>query len=244
MSRWLFLSLIVILTDQATKQFAEAMLIPYQAVTVLPFFDLTLMYNKGAAFSFLSDQGGWQRWFFVMIALLVTAVLIGWLRRLKAQEKWVAISLSLIIGGAIGNVIDRILFGQVIDFVDMYYTAESCLPGFARLANECHWPAFNVADSAIFVGVAIMLIDAFFLSSPTHPPRRVRLGFTAAVVDQRVVSSALGGQLGVLFGVSFPVLLLPLSLSSERFRRCSACCVAAVAAVLFVQRVFFFTFCQ
>ena len=142
----------------------ESLAFCYQAVTVLPFFDLTLMYNKGAAFSFLSDQGGWQRWFFVTVALLVTAVLIGWLRRLKAQEKWIAISLSLIIGGAVGNVIDRILFGQVIDFVDMYYTAESCLPGFARLANECHWPAFNVADSAIFVGVAIMLIDAFILS--------------------------------------------------------------------------------
>ena len=170
MSRWLLLSFMVILADQATKQFAEALLIAYQAVNVLPFFDLTLMYNKGAAFSFLSDQSGWQRWFFVVLALLVTLVLIGWLRRLKPQEKWVALSLSLIIGGAIGNVIDRILFGQVIDFIDIYYTAESCLPGFSRLANTCHWPAFNLADSAIVVGVTIMLIDAFVLA-----PRRGKL---------------------------------------------------------------------
>ncbi|MEN8167613.1 MAG: signal peptidase II [Pseudomonadota bacterium] len=167
MSRWLLLSLMVVLTDQATKQFAEAMLTAYQAVSVLPFFDLTLMYNKGAAFSFLSDQGGWQRWFFVVLALIITAVLIGWLRRLKAGEQWVAVSLSLFIGGAVGNVIDRILFGQVIDFVDLYYRAESCLPGFARLGHECHWPAFNLADSAITIGVVIMLVDAFLLA-----PRR------------------------------------------------------------------------
>ena len=152
MSRWLLLSFMVILLDQATKQFAEAMLSAYQPVYVLPFFDLTLMYNKGAAFSFLSDQGGWQRWFFIVLALIVTAILIVWLRRLKPAEKWVAVSLSLIIGGAVGNAIDRILFGQVIDFIHLHY-------------QQYYWPAFNVADSAIFIGVVIMLIDAFVLSS-------------------------------------------------------------------------------
>jgi signal peptidase II len=155
MSRWLLLSLMVILLDQATKQFAEAMLTAYQAVYVLPFFDFTLMYNTGAAFSILSDQGGWQRWFFVVLALIVTAVLIGWLRRLKPAEKWVAVALSLIIGGAVGNVIDRILFGQVIDFIHLHY-------------QQYYWPAFNVADSAIFIGVAIMLFDAFVLA-PKRP---------------------------------------------------------------------------
>lgn len=154
MSRWLLLSFMVILLDQATKQFAEAILTAYEAVTVLPFFDLTLMYNKGAAFSFLSDQSGWQRWFFVVLALIVTAVLIGWLRRLKPGEQWVAVSLSLIIGGAVGNVIDRILFGQVIDFIHLHY-------------QQYYWPAFNLADSAITIGVAIMLWDAFVLA-----PRR------------------------------------------------------------------------
>lgn len=165
MGRWLFISLLVILLDQTSKQFAEAMLSAYQAVPVIPYFDLTLMYNEGAAFSFLSDQGGWQRWFFVVLASIVTGVLIIWLRRLDPREKWVALSLSLIIGGAVGNLIDRILFGKVIDFLDVYYRGESCLLGFSRLGSECHWPAFNLADSAIFVGVVVMLIDAFFLTS-------------------------------------------------------------------------------
>ena len=161
-SRWLLLSLMVLLLDQTSKQFAEALLNPYEPVPLLPYFDLTLMYNKGAAFSFLSDQGGWQRWFFVVLALVVIGVLGVWLGRLKREDRWVAFSLSLIIGGALGNVTDRILFGQVIDFVDIYYLSESCLPGFASMAGACHWPAFNIADSAIFVGVAVMLLDAFF----------------------------------------------------------------------------------
>jgi len=165
MWRWLLLSLMIVLADQASKQFAEALLQAYQPVAVLPYFNLTLMYNEGAAFSFLSDQGGWQRWFFVVLALIVTGVLIVWLRRLRAEEKWVALSLALIIGGAVGNLIDRILFGKVIDFIDVYYRAQGCLPGFSSLIGECHWPAFNLADSAILVGVVLMLIDAFFLSS-------------------------------------------------------------------------------
>jgi signal peptidase II len=141
----------VILLDQFTKQLAEALLTAYQAVKVLPFFDLTLMYNTGAAFSILSDQGGWQRWFFVSLALIVSGVLVIWLKRLRPDEKWVALALALIIGGAIGNLIDRILFGQVIDFVHLHY-------------HQYYWPAFNVADSAISIGVAIMLVDAFVLS--------------------------------------------------------------------------------
>ncbi|MCU7886243.1 MAG: signal peptidase II [Candidatus Thiodiazotropha sp. (ex Lucinoma annulata)] len=151
MIRWLWLSLMVILLDQASKQFAESMLTLYESVTVLPFFDLTLLYNKGAAFSFLSDQGGWQRWFFIILAIGVTIVLIGWLWRLKREEQWIAVALSLIIGGAIGNVIDRILFGQVIDFLHFHYQGH-------------YFPAFNVADSAITVGVAIMLYDALVLA--------------------------------------------------------------------------------
>ncbi|MGD8932743.1 MAG: signal peptidase II [Chromatiales bacterium] len=156
MLRWLWLSLGVILLDQLTKQLAEALLTAYQALEVLPFFDLTLMYNRGAAFSFLSDQGGWQRWFFVILALVVSGVLGVWLKRLRPDEKWVAVALALIIGGAIGNVIDRILFGQVIDFVHLHY-------------HRYYWPAFNVADSAITIGVAIMLLDAFVLSGRRQP---------------------------------------------------------------------------
>ncbi|MEW8029191.1 MAG: signal peptidase II [Candidatus Thiodiazotropha sp.] len=151
MTRWLWLSLLVIVLDQASKQVAESALTLYESVRVLPFFDLTLLYNKGAAFSFLSDQGGWQRWFFIVLAIGVTIVLIGWLGRLKRDEQWVAVALSLIIGGAIGNVIDRILFGQVIDFLHFHY-------------QQHYFPAFNVADSAITIGVIIMLYDALVLA--------------------------------------------------------------------------------
>lgn len=152
MLRWLWLSLLIILLDQGSKQLAEAMLHYAQPVPVLPFFDLTLLYNKGAAFSFLSDQAGWQRWFFIVLALVVSLVMMVWLSRLKRDEVWQAASLGLIIGGAVGNVIDRILFGHVIDFIHLHY-------------GEHYWPAFNVADSAIAVGVAIMLLDALVFSS-------------------------------------------------------------------------------
>ncbi|MCG7898351.1 MAG: signal peptidase II [Candidatus Thiodiazotropha lotti] len=151
MINWLWLSFVVILLDQLTKQLADRMLTLYEPVYVLPIFDLTLLYNKGAAFSFLSDQGGWQRWFFTVLAIVVTTVLTVWLWRLKQQEKWVAVSLSLIIGGAIGNVIDRILFGHVIDFLHFHY-------------QQHYWPAFNIADSAITLGVGIMLYDALVLA--------------------------------------------------------------------------------
>ncbi|MBW9264428.1 signal peptidase II [Candidatus Thiodiazotropha sp. LNASS1] len=151
MTQWLWLSLLVIVLDQVSKQLAESALTLYESVRVLPFFDLTLLYNKGAAFSFLSDQGGWQRWFFIVLAIGVTIVLIGWLWRLKRDEQWVAVALSLIIGGAIGNVIDRILFGQVIDFLHFHY-------------QQHYFPAFNVADSAITIGVIIMLYDALVLA--------------------------------------------------------------------------------
>ena len=151
MTRWLWLSLIVIFLDQSTKQVAEAMLVYGQPVYVLPFFDFTLLYNKGAAFSFLSDQGGWQRWFFILLALGVSGVMLAWLARLKQDERWTAVALSLIIGGALGNVIDRILQGQVVDFIHLHYQMH-------------YFPAFNIADSAISIGVAVMLLDALVLS--------------------------------------------------------------------------------
>ncbi len=154
MLRWLWLTLLVILLDQASKQLAETMLQFNQPVFVLPFFDLTLLYNEGAAFSFLSDQSGWQRWFFIGLALVVSLVLAVWLSRLKPEERWTGVALGLIIGGALGNVIDRILFGHVIDFIHLHY-------------GGYYWPAFNVADSAIAVGVGVMLFDALVLS-----PRR------------------------------------------------------------------------
>lgn len=148
MLRWLWLSLLIIGLDQISKQLIESSLLVYETIPVFPSFNLTLAYNEGAAFSFLSDQDGWQRWFFAGLATIVSVVLIGWLRQLTSRDRLVAISLSLIIGGAIGNLIDRVLFGHVIDFLDLYY-------------GQWHWPAFNIADSAIFVGVVLMLLDAF-----------------------------------------------------------------------------------
>jgi signal peptidase II len=151
MIHWLWLSLVIVVLDQVSKHVVESLLTLYDSVRVMPFFDLTLLYNKGAAFSFLSDQGGWQRWFFIVLAIVVCIVLVTWLRRLKREEQWIAVALALIIGGAIGNVIDRILFGQVIDFLHFHY-------------QQHYFPAFNVADSAITIGVMIMLYDALILA--------------------------------------------------------------------------------
>ncbi|MEK7322850.1 MAG: signal peptidase II [Pseudomonadota bacterium] len=161
---WLTIAGVVLLIDQITKQLAEAMLSFGESVAVMPFFNITLAYNTGAAFSFLAQAGGWQRWFFAALALTVSAVIFVWLRRLKPQEKWSGVALALILGGALGNVIDRILFGHVIDFLDVYYTADQCMAlfSFEPLAEgmRCHWPAFNIADSAISVGAVMMVIDS------------------------------------------------------------------------------------
>ena len=148
MLHWLWLSLFILAADQISKQLAESAIQLYERVPLLPYLNLTLTYNRGAAFSFLSDQGGWQRWFFSVLAMVVTVVLVVWLRQLDRANRWTAISLSLIIGGAVGNLIDRLLFGHVIDFIDLYY-------------GQWHWPAFNVVDSAITVGVVMMLLEAF-----------------------------------------------------------------------------------
>jgi len=106
------------------------------------------MHNEGAAFSFLADAGGWQRWFFSVLAFVISIVLIVWIKRLKTEEKMLAVSLSLILGGAVGNLIDRVRFGYVVDFIDVYYDA-------------MHWPAFNIADSAITIGAVWMIITSF-----------------------------------------------------------------------------------
>lgn len=149
MLRWLWLSLIVIVLDQASKQLVESSLLLYESLEILPLFNLTLVYNEGAAFSFLSDQPGWQRWFLSGVAAIITTVLVLWLRGLKPHERLTAVSLGLIIGGAVGNLIDRILFGHVIDFLDFYI-------------GQHHWPAFNVADSAISIGVVFILYEVLF----------------------------------------------------------------------------------
>ncbi len=158
MKRWLILSLIIILFDQFTKYIAVDIIPLYESIEVFPFFNWTLMYNEGAAFSFLSDQGGWQRWFLIILSSIVTAVLVIWLFRLLHDERSIAISLSLIIGGAIGNLIDRILLGHVVDFIHLHY-------------QSYYWPAFNVADSAITIGVTIMIVDSLFFAQKREAQR-------------------------------------------------------------------------
>ncbi len=157
MLKWLWLSVLVIGLDQFTKVLAETMLTYRDPVAIVPFFNLMLSYNPGAAFSFLSDAGGWQRWFFVVLALVVTTVITVWMYRLPPGQRWTAAALALVVGGALGNVIDRLVYGHVIDFLDVY-------------VGHWHWPTFNVADSAITVGVAVLIIDGLFGNGRTAKP--------------------------------------------------------------------------
>ncbi len=151
---WLWLSLAILVLDQASKWLVLATLEPYQLIALAPNLNLTLLFNTGAAFSFLSDAGGWQRWVFAGVAVAVTLVLLLWLLRLQTHERWLAAALALIIGGAAGNLIDRTLLGHVVDFIQVY------LP-FLPFAIFNPWPAFNIADSAIAIGVALLLIESF-----------------------------------------------------------------------------------
>jgi len=150
--KWLWLSVAALILDFATKQMAQHFLTFAQPVYVLPVFDLTLLYNKGAAFSFLANESGWQRWFFTVIALSVSTVMTVWLMKLKANEKWLAAALALVIGGAIGNLYDRIAYGHVVDFIHVHW-------------DEHYFPAFNIADSAITLGAIMLLIDSLLFST-------------------------------------------------------------------------------
>ena len=177
MLKWLWLTVVLVILDQVTKQWAEHALEKFRPVEVISNLNLYLAYNRGAAFSFLSDADGWQRWFFTIVALVVSVILIFWMRKLQKHEKITAIGLALVLSGAIGNVIDRILFGHVIDFIQFYYHAQSCLPGFSGFpsgtAMQCIWPAFNVADSAISVGAALLIIDSIKSMRRPHENKQV-----------------------------------------------------------------------
>jgi signal peptidase II len=145
---WLWLTLVWLITDQVTKQLVVSNFELFQSVNVLPFFNLTYVQNPGAAFSFLADQDGWQRWFFSAIAAIASIVFGVWLAKTPKNQTLLNIAVALMLSGALGNLIDRVLFGYVIDFLDFY------------IGNK-HWPAFNVADSMIFIGAALMIIDSF-----------------------------------------------------------------------------------
>lgn len=150
--RWLPLTLGVIVLDQITKLLIIDRFEYGEMLPLLPVLDLTLVYNRGAAWSFLAEAGGWQRWFFATLAIAVSAFIVVWLRRLKARSQWLlSCALALILGGALGNVIDRIRLGHVIDFVHAHW-------------GDASFPAFNVADAAITVGAAMLLLDALLES--------------------------------------------------------------------------------
>ncbi len=150
MLKWLVLSLLAVVLDQVSKWVVDSSMQLYQSIPLVPYFNLTYVRNTGAAFSFLSEAGGWQRWFFAGLAIVISIVIAVWLARLKQHETLLAVALSLVLGGAIGNLIDRLAYGYVIDFLDVYY-------------QTWHWPAFNVADSAITLGVVLMLLESFGL---------------------------------------------------------------------------------
>ena len=154
--KWLWISILTIVLDQLTKKVAEAELLLHQPVAVFPGFNFTLMYNKGAAFSFLSEAGGWQRIFFVILSTVISIFLFFWLRQISRDDNQkhnhlLQIAIVFILGGAIGNLIDRAMTGEVVDFIQVYY-------------SSYYFPAFNIADSAITLGAALLIMDMFMES--------------------------------------------------------------------------------
>ena len=145
--RWLVLIVLILAADQATKLWVLAALQPYEVIPVLPSLNLTLVFNEGAAFSFLAGASGWQRWFFVLIAL-GASLLIIWMLRKHRRNAFLCFGLALILSGAIGNLIDHLTVGAVVDFILVYW-------------REYHWPAFNIADSCISVGAGVVIWDGF-----------------------------------------------------------------------------------
>ncbi len=157
-AKWLLLSLLAVVLDQCTKYVALNYLTYAQSVPVVPMLNWTLQYNFGAAFSFLADAGGWQRWFLTGLSAVATVVFAVWLLRLPQQLRLLPLALALVIGGAVGNLIDRVLYGYVVDFVDVYYNAN-------------HFPVFNIADSAITLGAVLLIVDMLF-----YEPKRAKVG--------------------------------------------------------------------
>ncbi|HUP29604.1 MAG TPA: signal peptidase II [Usitatibacter sp.] len=145
-ARWLLFSAAVVVLDLATKAWITATFRYGEAKEITPFFNLVLVHNTGAAFSFLANAGGWQRWFFTGVTVVISAVLL-WMLRRQHDNRPLAMALALVLGGALGNLWDRVTLGYVVDFVQLHAAGYS-------------WPAFNVADSAITVGVALLLWDS------------------------------------------------------------------------------------
>lgn len=148
MWKWLWVSALIIALDLWTKALVSGSLTLHQVIPVFPGFNLVLYHNFGAAFSFLSDAGGWQRWFFTAISSVISLFLLGWLFRLKREQGLLAVAICFVLGGALGNLYDRVTLGYVVDFLEFYI-------------SQYRWPAFNVADSAVFIGAALFAWDIF-----------------------------------------------------------------------------------
>ena len=157
MWRYLWITAVIVVVDQATKFAALRYLVYHAEKKLLPFLSLTLTYNSGAAFGFLNNEAGWQKFFFIIVAAVAIGVIAVWLYRLNAEDKWVAVALALILGGAIGNAIDRVLYGYVVDFIDVIF-------------GSWHFWIFNVADSAISIGAVVLVLDALGIGKSV--PRR------------------------------------------------------------------------
>ncbi|MEJ6612887.1 MAG: signal peptidase II [Porticoccus sp.] len=150
-ARWYVVAIVLLIADQLAKYTITQNFLYGEYINIFPGLDFTLVHNTGAAFSFLSDAGGWQRWLFLIISLAASIVLIVWLYRLKASQFFLSTSLALILGGALGNLYDRIFLGYVIDFIDFYY-------------DIYHWPVFNIADASITLGAVFLIFESFLVS--------------------------------------------------------------------------------
>lgn len=144
---------VIVILDQITKIWADRSLEMYEQIPVTSFFNITKAYNYGAAFSFLDNEGGWQRWFFTAISLIVSIVLTVWLYRMTRLERWLSLAIALILGGAVGNLIDRMFYGYVVDFIQVYW-------------NTSYFPSFNIADAAISCGTVLLLGLTLFEKNP------------------------------------------------------------------------------
>ncbi len=146
--RWIALGFVLVLLDQLTKRLVVEMIGPFDTISVMPFLSLVFTMNPGAAFSFLSDASGWQRWFFSAVAVVATIVILAMLSK-HSSDRFLSFSLTLVLAGAIGNLIDRVIYGAVVDFVLLFW-------------RDYRWPAFNLADSCITLGAIGLLFDGFF----------------------------------------------------------------------------------
>lgn len=155
---WLMGALVIVVADQITKYYAVLWLLHGDSVTIFPGLKMTLLYNTGAAFSLFADAAGWQRWFFAGVALVISIAITLWLHQIGPREWWLPLALTLILGGAIGNVWDRLTLGYVVDFIEVYY-------------DRWSWPAFNVADSAISIGAVMLLLSGWIKRPATEAER-------------------------------------------------------------------------